>query len=290
MRQRLLFLRDATFSGWTWLVAISNQLGAIALVGFAVGISILGAVKLPHWWWGLIILLGFFVVMFGEGAYQVAIAERKASADHNQKVVALQTQIEATEARKPRLTFKGTEVDRNARAVIVGIFQGQQRAIVDQNPASWSRVRIANDPGDGAGSLAETVAALVTFYDPTGKTPILEVEGRWASEKQAPEKERLGLSKEGRTVNMPANGDDQFPLDIAMKFDDEAECYAYNDENGQSGTIRLAKHKLVGTSFVVRVRVKGTNTERATGWFRLLNPPGQTLSLQAVQEPPTSTV
>ena len=64
-------------------------------------------------------------------------------------------------------------------------------------------------------------------------------------------------------MEMPANGDDHFPLDIAMKFDAEADCYAYNDENGKAGNMRLPKHQLVGTQFYVKVRIKGN--EHRTG-------------------------
>jgi hypothetical protein len=40
-------------------------------VGVAFGLSIVGGWKLPHWWYGLLILGLFYAMLFGEGAYRV---------------------------------------------------------------------------------------------------------------------------------------------------------------------------------------------------------------------------
>jgi|SRR5579862_1698959 len=70
--ERLGFIRVATVSGWRWLVEVSNHVGLAALiVALAFGVSIFGGWKLPHWWYGLLILIGFYVLLFGEGAYRV---------------------------------------------------------------------------------------------------------------------------------------------------------------------------------------------------------------------------
>ena len=271
---------------------LQPQVWLLGLVSLIFGLTILGLIG---WAWhhprlGLELTVIWFVLIVIEGAFRL---HHDAGAEVRQLGANLadrEEQIAALEATKPRLVFKGTEIDRDARAVAFEVIRGERVGYVDPTPASWSRVRIANDPGDRAGSVAQDVAALVTFFEMDGLTQLVEIEGRWASEKQAPEMDRIGLSKEGRTVHMPANGDDHFPLDIAMKFDGEPECYAYNDENGKSGSMRLAKHRLVGTDFNVRVRVKGTNTERLTGWFRLRNlGAGQPVVLQISEPPHTQT-
>jgi hypothetical protein len=70
--QRVRFLGKATVSGWRWLVELSNHVGLAALIlAFAFGVSIFGGLKLPRWWYGLLILAGFYVVLFGEGAFRV---------------------------------------------------------------------------------------------------------------------------------------------------------------------------------------------------------------------------
>jgi hypothetical protein len=69
--QRLAFVKQATVSGWQWLVDVSNQAGALALVMLVIGISAFSAVKLPHWWLGLVILAGCYAVLFAEGAFRI---------------------------------------------------------------------------------------------------------------------------------------------------------------------------------------------------------------------------
>jgi hypothetical protein len=69
--QRLRFAKLATVSGWLWLVELSNHAGALLLLLAAVGVSAFSAVKLPDWWWGALILFGFYVLLFGEGAFRL---------------------------------------------------------------------------------------------------------------------------------------------------------------------------------------------------------------------------
>src|SRR5581483_8826169 len=72
MRRRARFMAEATHSGWDWLVEVSNHVGLAALiVAFAFGVSVFGGWKLPHWWYGLLIIAAFYAVLFGEGAYRV---------------------------------------------------------------------------------------------------------------------------------------------------------------------------------------------------------------------------
>jgi hypothetical protein len=69
--QRLRFAKLATVSGWRWLVELSNHIGALLLLLAAVGVSAVSAVKLPNWWWGALVLFGFYVLLFGEGAFRL---------------------------------------------------------------------------------------------------------------------------------------------------------------------------------------------------------------------------
>ena len=61
----------ATRSGWDWLVEVCNHVGAALLVLAAVGVSFLSAVKLPHWWLGILIFFGLYTILFAEGAFRV---------------------------------------------------------------------------------------------------------------------------------------------------------------------------------------------------------------------------
>ena len=71
MRRRLGFVRRATLSGWDWLVEVCNHVGAALLVLAAIGVSFLSAVKLPHWWLGILIFFGLYSILFAEGAFRV---------------------------------------------------------------------------------------------------------------------------------------------------------------------------------------------------------------------------
>ncbi|HJQ49327.1 MAG TPA: hypothetical protein VJ838_02310 [Gaiellaceae bacterium] len=44
---------------------------AAVIVAVAFGVSIFGGWKLPHWWYGLLILAAFYAVLFVEGAFRV---------------------------------------------------------------------------------------------------------------------------------------------------------------------------------------------------------------------------
>jgi hypothetical protein len=80
MRQRAHFVLAATRSGWDWLVEVSNHVGLAALIVLAAtGVSVFGAWRLPHWWYGLLILFAFYVLLFGEGAFRVwrAVADTR---------------------------------------------------------------------------------------------------------------------------------------------------------------------------------------------------------------------
>jgi hypothetical protein len=71
MRQRLGFINRATLAGWHRLVELSNHAAAAALVLLAVGVSVLSAVTLPHWWLGLLILTAIYAFLFAEGAFLI---------------------------------------------------------------------------------------------------------------------------------------------------------------------------------------------------------------------------
>jgi hypothetical protein len=68
--QRLQFVARATVVGWNWLVQVGNHVGVLLLVLLAIGVSV-SAVTLPYWWMSVPILVGFAVVLFGEGAFRL---------------------------------------------------------------------------------------------------------------------------------------------------------------------------------------------------------------------------
>ena len=110
MRSRLAFLKEASLSGWQWLVELSNQLGAIATLLAVVGVSAFSGWKLPHWWLGLVILAGCYAALFAEGAYRVASAAKARASEEDlasaalllgTELNAIRHDIELARARKP---------------------------------------------------------------------------------------------------------------------------------------------------------------------------------------------
>ena len=86
MAGRVAFMKQASVSGWCWLVEITNHVGAIAILLAVLGISAFSGWKLPHWWLGALILLAFAVVLFGEGAYRVWAKTETSLAEANARL------------------------------------------------------------------------------------------------------------------------------------------------------------------------------------------------------------
>ena len=85
---------------------------------------------------------------------------------------------------------------------------------------------------------------------------------------------RIGVSLEHLEAEISANGLSH-PLDIAMKHPDEADCFAYNDENSNAYQGRLESHRLTGESFRAEVTVRAGNPghqEAVTRSFKIMNP------------------
>jgi hypothetical protein len=114
-------VKAATLAGWGQLVELTSQLGA-ALMGLGVvGVSVATAVKLPHWWWGLIIFVGCYAILFGEGAYRVW---RKAVEEANTMGGAL----DATIAERDRL--REAPVEQSHRELMREVLRSLQQSIL----------------------------------------------------------------------------------------------------------------------------------------------------------------
>jgi hypothetical protein len=137
LSHRATFVMNASVSGWRWLVEITNHIGAAAIVLAVVGVSIFSGWSLPHWWWGLFILLGFYVVLFGEGAYrgarhlqaelQTAEEARSPSAFPDVSIKASAPLLVETEESK---TFPGQRETLIAVRVTVTNREVQRRALL----------------------------------------------------------------------------------------------------------------------------------------------------------------
>jgi hypothetical protein len=69
--ERLRFVRQASASGWAWLVALTGHFGALVIVLAFLGASLTWTLRLRHWWLGPLIFLGVLFVLFAEGAFRL---------------------------------------------------------------------------------------------------------------------------------------------------------------------------------------------------------------------------
>ena len=133
------------------------------------------------------------------------------------------------------------------------------------------RILFANDPDKRqSANEALDVRAEIKFYDATSKQPIFtEIEGRW-SDTERPGTEGFKPISSNR-VAMPPNGQ-PFLLDIVMKYDEDNECYAHNNESPHrtAGDFRDKERGLVAGEYDVEVWIRGSNVDESF-WFHLVN-------------------
>lgn len=118
-----------------------------------------------------------------------------------------------------------------------------------------------------AEATAEDVFAEISFYDNEGNS-ILNLVGRWGDTKQ-PESP-FEPTRELAKVSFEPNG---LPheLDIAMKYPEDEDCYAFDNESYFSYDWRVPRLLLKGRSYSVKVRLAGIPMIDRTWWLRLYN-------------------
>jgi hypothetical protein len=143
------------------------------------------------------------------------------------------------------------------------------------------RVFVANDPPAGAvGAVAEKVFANVAFVAVKGDTA-LEMLARWAEAPQRAQTGHVGISLDDAQLDIEPNGL-AHPLDIAMKRRGDICFYAVNSENSAATEFCLPKHELTYPEYIVRVSLRGSNTDEVVGEFILRNEGfGGTISLES---------
>jgi hypothetical protein len=151
----------------------------------------------------------------------------------------------------------------------------RQPVVLESRPAPrFARVRVTNDsPSEAEGIAAENVTATVAYYNAAGDCVLGPLDGRWASSKQRHEWDRVGLHVEPLETNIPARAKPR-PLDIAMKYAADEECYAFNNDNAfahEDG--RLEKQRLGRGTFRVELVLRASNIgEPIVRSFVLTNP------------------
>lgn len=136
---------------------------------------------------------------------------------------------------------------------------------------SFAHIPFCNNPQvRSADARAKDVVAEITFFDSEGKKEVLEpFWGRWGDTKQPSYLESGTPTRELDSVDFEESGLEH-ELDIALKYQDEEVCYAYNNESYWASGWKLPKFILHGERFQIRVRLRGQMVDKEW-WFILHN-------------------
>ncbi len=133
----------------------------------------------------------------------------------------------------------------------------------------FAHVNFCNEPKVYAvEAAAKDTYAEISFYTNKGELLLGSIYGRWGDTKQ-PE-DPFEPTRELVKVNFEPTGQRR-ELDIAMKYPEDKDCYAFNNESYSSYDWRISKFLLKGDSFYVKVRLAGIPMIDKIWWFALYN-------------------
>ena len=121
-----------------------------------------------------------------------------------------------------------------------------------------------------AEAKASDVIAEISFYSDEGELILDRIYGRWGDVEQP--RKAFEPIREYAKVEFEPTG---YPheLDIAMKYEEDEDCYAFNNETYFSGCHdwRVPKFLLRGNRFRIKVNLKGVPMVDKEWWFMLYN-------------------
>jgi hypothetical protein len=145
----------------------------------------------------------------------------------------------------------------------------------------FTRIHVVNDPLVATeDSEDKNVVGHISFYRRGNSKCLLEMIGRWA---ETQEIASGGQPIEIEQILLPPNAQ-PFIMDIGLKYRDEDEFYAYNNETPRKKTrgFRDTSRSFPAGEYLVRVEFRGTNVRTALE-FILSNPgKGKEVSLHRV--------
>lgn len=143
--------------------------------------------------------------------------------------------------------------------------------VVSPSKPYFTHVKFCNNPQvRTADARAKDVIAQITFSDSEGENEVLNpFKGRWGDTKQPSYLEQGTPMRELHSVDFEESGLEH-ELDIALKYQDEEVCYAYNNESYWASGWKLLEFILHGERFQISVRLKGQKVDKEW-WFILHN-------------------
>jgi hypothetical protein len=237
----LVNLPDA-WSWWEIVLRVGGWLGAVALPAWLVT----WVKGLPASPWLLAFVVIILVLLIGNAAVQ------------------LDTQIEAYEKwPKPRLVLDRPFVDQRDLCNALGI--------VEARPY-FAHVLVRNDPGlRKAEAAANHVIARISFFGAGDCDPLFTIDGRWGDTEQPATRSPFAPISDLRRMHFPPNGETH-ELNVAIKYREDEECYAFNNESCRIPGWRNRDWGLQGQEFRVRVTLQGEGMDKdEMRWFVLRN-------------------
>jgi len=174
----------------------------------------------------------------------------------------LSEKLHAVENAHPNITLVRTE------NILGDVITRSAGKIVSHERPYFTRIQTANDPKSSVQAVNAKIAAHITFYDGSWNKCFPTMIGRWA---ETTEIAQGGQPIEIEQPELPPTGR-PYILDIGLKYRDENEFYAYNNETPRKSTVgfRDKDRQLNPNTYSVEVKLKGAGVDKAF-WFELSN-------------------
>lgn len=166
-----------------------------------------------------------------------------------------------TGSAQPRIRFMGWET-------IEARFAKTESGEAQTGSIPWiTRVTFANDPeAASTGLTAYKVSGHVEFYDAARDRFLFGMVGQWSD---GVEDGTTAVSE--KQIDIQPDATPHY-LDIALKYDEDDECYGINQDTAVRAPtdLRDGQRKLVHGLYTIKIMVHGENVAE-TFWFGLIN-------------------
>lgn len=184
---------------------------------------------------------------------------------------ALERRLEELERGKPRLRMLRIHVDQRSLISATG------------EVMAWpffAHMDVKNDPEGSAPTAIADVLAELTYFDMEGNT-LFQVAGRWGDSDQPAGRDPLKsvIDLQRARIDIGAKRE----LNLAMKYADDEDCFAFSNEVYQVPGWKHPTHLLRGRQIAVRVRLRGVHVDAE--WRLILRHRGRGSALTISEVP-----
>ena len=129
-------------------------------------------------------------------------------------------------------------------------------------PISCLHVRFVNDPQVPTdNSIARGIIANISYLAKKDLKPILSQAGRWGDSPQPPAVQKGTPVVDLAHMDFPIGAIRE--LNLAIKYPEDSDCYAVNNQSYSSPNLRNPNQRLLGEDFIAQVRLRGPYVDRS---------------------------